>query len=150
MNFKIRKFFEQLLIFNLESEGYEVLSEGKIIRAYKESTNAELIIALVTRNLSNVKTTETSVVKAATEVVKKLKSETSVLGENSNCCIAFGIAKYGLDEFELAIIPTEIIEKKSVCGGVYAITNLGYFYDYQKFKADNKEEMILRKSWKKI
>lgn len=149
MNFNVRKFFEQLLIFNLKSQGYE-MEEGnsKLIHAYNPSNQEELIISLVTRNLSNKNETESSVINASKDVVEKLKSETTLLGRDVKTCIAFGIAKYGLDEFELAVIPTELIENKAVKGGVFAITDGGHYYDYQKITIADENDLVLRKKWK--
>lgn len=150
MNFNVRKFFEQLLIFNLKEQGFE-MEEGnsKLIHAYNPNNEEELIISLVTRNLSNKSEKESSVVNASKDVVEKLKSDISLLGRNSRTCLAFGIAKYGLDEFELAIVPTEVIENKATKGGVFAITNGGYYYDYQKIEQANEKDLVLRKKWQK-
>lgn len=148
MNFNVRNFFEQLLIFNLKSQGFEMEETNtKLIHAYNPSNQEELIISLVTRNLSNKNEKESSVVNASKDVVEKLKSETSLLGRNVITCIAFGIAKYGLDEFELAIIPTELIKNKAVKGGVFSITDGGYYYDYQKAIQADENDLILRKKW---
>lgn len=148
MNFNVRKFFEQLLIFNLKSQGFEMEeTNAKLIHAYNPSNHEELIISLVTRNLSNKSEKESSVVNASKDVIGKLKSETSLLGRDVKTCIAFGIAKYGLDEFELTIIPTELIKNKAVKGGVFARTDGGYYYDYQKATQADENDLIFRKKW---
>ena len=66
-------------------------------------------------------------------------------------CIAFGIIKYSIDDFELAIIPVKAIKDFAKKGSVYSITESGgYYYNYSKLE-DNElpRDAILRQQWSK-
>ena len=113
--------------------------------ASKDGEQKDLIICCTARCLSQGNFTETKMANATFGKIKKMVDYLDTIDDDCIPCIAFGIIKYTIDDFEIAIIPVEAIKELAQ----YSITECGgYYYNYSKLK-DNElhPRAILRKQW---
>ena len=150
MNIKsTMNFVKETTILALESKGWDTYFENGYIFASKDGEPKELIICCSARCLSKGKFIETKMINATFGKINKMINYLDSIDDDCIPCIAFGIIKYSVDDFELAIIPVEAIEDLAQKGSVYSITEGGgYYYNYSKLN-DNElpPRAILRKQW---
>ena len=81
--------------------------------------------------------------------IQKMLDYLDTIDDDCIPCIAFGIIKYSIDDFEVAVIPVTVIKELAKKGTVYSTTESGgYYYNFSKL-VDNElpPRAILRKQW---
>lgn len=143
------EFFEELTKAALTNSGWEVEPVSGFIRAIHPNKEESYLICTVGRSLSHRQEKETPMVLAKIPKINKLKEALKNDTYSSIPCISYGIAKYSMDDFELTIVPVNVIEKNAKSGGVYSITKNGYYYNYTQV-SENEIPIgsIYRKLWK--
>lgn len=141
-------FIKEITLLALESEGWETVIQNGYIIASKDGEK-DLIICCTARRLSSGKVAETMMINAPIGKVQKMERYLDGIDDDCVPCIAFGIIKYNIDKFEIAIVPVEAIKENAEKGGVYSITETGgYYYNYSKLKGNElPPSAILRKKW---
>lgn len=152
MNIKsTTNFIKELTILSLASKGWDTHFENGYVFASKDGEPKDLIVCCSARCLSQGKFTETKLINATFGKVDKMLDYLNTIDDDCIPCIAFGIIKYSIDDFELAIIPVKAIKDFAKKGSVYSITESGgYYYNYSKLE-DNElpRDAILRQQWSK-
>lgn len=142
-------FIKETTLLTLNDDGWETHFENGYVFASKNGEQKNLIICCTARCLSQGEFTETKMINASFGKVNKMLNYLNSIDDDCIPCIAFGIIKYSIDDFELAIIPVEAIKDLAQKGSVYSITESGgFYYNYSKLK-DNElpPRAILRKQW---
>ena len=116
-------------ILALENKGYAVTDENAYLYAEREGTTP-LLIALKGRQLSNRSEEESTPVSVNCSVIDELRAD--AVRYEAIPCVAYCVMKYKLEDAEVCIIPIHAIEENPQRGSVYNITDLGYFYNYDK------------------
>lgn len=142
-------FIKETTLLALDSNGWDTHFENGYVFASKDGEPKDLIICCKARCLSQGQFTETKMINATFGKIDKMVEYLNTIDDDCIPCIAFGIIKYSIDDFELAIIPVEAIKDLAQKGTVYSITESGgYYYNYSKLE-DNElpPRAILRKQW---
>lgn len=143
------EFFEELTKAALTNSGWEVELVNGFIRATHPNSEESYLICTVGRSLSDRQKKETPMISAKIPKINKLKEVLKNDTYSSIPCISYGIAKYSIDDFELAIVPLNVIEENAKSGGVYSVTKKGYYYNYTQIR-ENEVPIgcVYRKLWK--
>ncbi len=142
-------FVKETTLLALDSDGWDTHLENGYVFASKDGEANDLIICCTARCLSQGQFTETKLVNATFGKINKMVDYLKTIDDDCIPCIAFGIIKYSIDDFEIAIIPVAAIKDLAQKGTVYSITESGgYYYNYSKLE-DNElpPRAILRKQW---
>lgn len=135
---------KNLLILSLEEKGYITYENNGFIYAEIDEEGVDnLIIYPVCRKLSQG---ETTMIKASEKIVAGLRNEVDKY-EKYEPCIAYCLAKYNYDDLQVDVFPLEVIEKFSRKGGVFAITNGKYYFDYLKMPKDTLSVSKVHSVW---
>ena len=87
--------FRALVIAALEEKGYDVISDdtGYIHACPEEEGKPELLLAVISRCLSNGERRESPQVLASRTLVEKLKTKADSMAGDVMPCVAFGVAR---------------------------------------------------------
>ena len=142
-------FIKDITLLALDSDGWETSVENGYIFASKAEEAHDLIICCAARCLSQGDFKETKMINAPFGKVNKMINYLAASDDDCIPCIAFGIIKYSVDEFEVALVPVSAIEDLAQRGSVYSITETGgYYYNYSKLgSGELPPRAILRKEW---
>lgn len=142
-------FVKELTLLALESNGWNAHFENGYVLASKDGEKQDLIICCTARCLSQGNFIESKMVNATFGKIRKMQNYLNTIEDDCIPCIAFGIIKYTIDEFEIAVVPVEVIKDLAEKGTVYSMTECGgYYYNYSKLKAGELPPgAILRKEW---
>ena len=142
-------FMKETTLLALERDGWDAHFENGYVFASKDGEPNDLLICCTARCLSQGQFTETKMINATLGKVNKMLEYLHTIDADCIPCIAFGIIKYSIDDFEVTITPVEAIKDLAQKGSVYSMTEGGgYYYNYSKL-ADNEfpPRAILRKQW---
>lgn len=142
-------FIKETTLLALDSKGWDTHSENGYVFASKDGEPKDLIICCSARCLSQGEFIESKMINATYGKVDKMLDYLKTIDEDCIPCIAFGIIKYSIDDFELAIIPVEAIKDLAQKGTVYSMTkNGGFYYNYSKLEHNElPPRAILRQQW---
>ena len=138
-----RRLFLYLVQAALQEVGNDTEEIDGYICVHRE--HDDLLIYLVTRELSN---NESTTVKAPREAIEKLEQKAKDLAGNYSACVAYCVAKYSMDDLEVCIVPTEIMRKLSERGTAYSEINGNLHYNYARVVGAAPEGSYLRRLWK--
>lgn len=145
------EFFDELTAATLSNSGWEVEKKSGYVIASREDQKRDLIICTVGRCLSNVNTKETPMVIAKIGKVEKMLRYLDTIPNDCVACISYGVAKFSMNDFELTIVPVDVMRENAKRGGVYSTTDRGFFYNYTQLEDfEVPTGAIMRKCWKAI
>ena len=121
-------FVKETTLLALDSDGWDTHLENGYVFASKDGEANDLIICCTARCLSQGQFTETKLVNATFGKINKMVDYLKTIDDDCIPCIAFGIIKYSIDDFEIAIIPVAAIKDLAQKGTVYSITESGGYY----------------------
>ena len=129
--------FRALVIAALEEKGYDVVSDdtGYIHACPEEEGKPELLLAVISRCLSNGERRESPQVLASRTLVEKLKTKADSMAGDVMPCVAFGV------------VPVSVWDELAETGGVYSETAGGVFYNYQAAGESLPPYAVLRVNW---
>lgn len=141
--------FRALVIAALEEKGYDVISDdtGYIHACPEEEGKPELLLAVISRCLSNGERRESPQVLASRTLVEKLKTKADSMAGDVMPCVAFGVARYSYFDCEVCVVPVMVWDELAETGGVYSKTAAGVFYNYQAAGELLPQDAVLRVSW---
>ena len=141
------EFFEELTKATLTNSGWEVEEKKGFIYA-QHPNRTSIFLCVVGRCLSDVNSKETPMISAKMGKISKMMESMNEIADKPIPCISFGVAKFSMDNFEIAIVPLKAIEDNAKSCSVYSITKNGYFYNYtQIHDTEIPKDAILRKTW---
>ena len=144
-------FVKELTLQALVNDGWDTYLDGGYIIASREGVDKDLLICTTARSLSKGNSVETTPVNCSFGKVNKMIQYLDTIENDCIPCIAFGIIKYTIDDFEISIIPVSAIEEFSKPGSVYSVASSKYYYNFAKIESGKlPPNAILRKQWNKI
>lgn len=141
--------FRALVIAALEEKGYDVVSDdtGYIHACPEEEGKPELLLAVISRCLSNGERRESPQVLASRTLVEKLNTKADSMAGDVMPCVAFGVARYTYFDSEVCVVPVSVWDELAETGGVYSETAGGVFYNYQAAGESLPPYAVLRVNW---